>query len=391
MKKAKLDHEDIIYKLSKTKKAFIHYWMVLVDKELYLFYDNSKADLKKVTSISGCFIKDNGSEIIDHHKYYSFSVTSLEKQVTYYAKEKEVIKLWIYKIRKALDYRNVYDYYEIFATIQEEPNFIFKTGKSKRTLEKVLIKLIDKFKLTEDELIKIKTKIDFFRMCSHPCLIKFIDYFENSEFIFIVTEYYELKLSDYLENSELTDYFLILLLIQMLSAINYLHKFGITIKTIKPENITIKMNTNYKDSQFDIKLLNFCDSTIDDNEVKLGNFKNIESIFYLAPEQLKKEESGLEADIWSLGVVLFKAYSGNFPYEIDSKFDINAENLLYVINGSILRFPKKDWDLLKRKEIKEFLEMCLTKDPTSRPMIDELLELPFIKEIKVEMKKIKNN
>lgn len=94
---------------------------------------------------------------------------------------------------------------------------------------------------------------------------------------------------------------------QLISAIEYIHKVGIVHRDLKPENILLDHNNN-------VKLVDFGLS----NMYKPGETLKTAcgSPCYAAPEMIKGERYlGLNADIWSSGVVLFAMVCGFLPFE----------------------------------------------------------------------------
>ena len=59
---------------------------------------------------------------------------------------------------------------------------------------------------------------------------------------------------------------------------------------------------------------------------------------YCAPEIILGKNYGLEIDIWSLGIILYRIMSADLPYE-----DINKDKLVYKIIKTPVRFDDKIW------------------------------------------------
>ena len=90
-----------------------------------------------------------------------------------------------------------------------------------------------------------------------------------------------------------------------------------------------------------------------------------EEIGYCAPEVFEGGY-GMRSDVWSLGVLLFKAMTGVFPFsdhceeaipEATDPFDIIADFGIYS------------------KELLDFLQKCLVKDVNERSRVSELLDV----------------
>lgn len=103
-------------------------------------------------------------------------------------------------------------------------------------------------------------------------------------------------------------------LYQIAEAIKYLHSKGITHRDLKPDNILLKDNK-------DITLLKITDFGLSKMITSPNSFMKtrIGTPNYTAPEVLRANNTADTAythkiDIWSMGVVLFCALSGTFPF-----------------------------------------------------------------------------
>lgn len=94
---------------------------------------------------------------------------------------------------------------------------------------------------------------------------------------------------------------------QILSGVEYLHKLRVCHRDLKPENLLLDENKNIKIVDFGLSNIYKYGETL---KTACG------SPCYAAPEMIAgKRYHGLNADIWSTGVILYAMACGYLPFE----------------------------------------------------------------------------
>lgn len=118
------------------------------------------------------------------------------------------------------------------------------------------------------------------------------------------------------------------LAIQVASALAAAHQAGIVHRDIKPENLMLRHDGYAKVVDFGLaKLTQTAKPSIDTSlstmlQVETGTGVVMGTTAYMSPEQARGLELDARTDIWSLGVVLYEALSGNPPFKGNTASDL---------------------------------------------------------------------
>ena len=166
---------------------------------------------------------------------------------------------------------------------------------------------------------------------------------------------------------------------KILEGIQYCHEKNICHLDIKTANILL-------DEKYDPKITDFglAQEISDSKGIPLHKNSLVGTPQYVCPQiWLSESYKGIDADIFSLGVVLFNLMTGNYGFGVSVHKDP-------FYNLIINKFDKKYWNKIAIKvsriselseEFKTLYMRMVSFNPGKRPSIKEILNDPWMKEI----------
>ncbi|KAI3374268.1 hypothetical protein L3Q82_006115 [Scortum barcoo] len=268
-------------------------------------------------------------------------------------------------------------YYEMGEELGSGQFAIVRKCKEKNSNVEYAAKFIKKRRLSSSRRgvsrEEIEREVNILREIQHSNIITLHDIFENKTDVILILELVSGgELFDFLaEKESLTEEEATQFLKQILDGVQYLHSKRIAHFDLKPENIML-LDKNVPNPR--IKLIDFGIA----HQIKAGNeFKNIFGTpEFVAPEIVNYEPLGLEADMWSIGVITYILLSGASPFLGETKQET-------LTNISAVNYDFDEEYFSNTSELaKDFIRRLLVKDPKKRMTIDDSLEHPWIKVIK---------
>lgn len=218
----------------------------------------------------------------------------------------------------------------------------------------------------------IKDEIFIQKSLEHPRVVKIKFYGEDQNNVYIIEELCEnhslrdlIRTRKYLTEIEVQSY-----MFQIIQGLKYIHSNNIIHLDLKPGNI-------FLDEKLGIKIGDF-GLNIQTRKCSERFFTFRGTLGYAAPEVIKPEKKGYsyEADIWSLGIIMYNLLTGDIPF-------YNEED---TVNGE-LYFPDErpnSQDNIKGKEkivisnvAKDLIRQILVKDYKKRPGLMQILYHDF--------------
>ena len=305
----KNNYSGYIYKIKNGKMIKIYF--KLFYKDLFFYKNQIDSGHHGMHNLSGLFLKEEPTKILEDITYYSFSIIFPSKKHIYYCDNKTDFKNWIKYLRIATNYSNILQLYEIKEAIGIGSFSTVKKAINKVTHQYVAVKIMNKHKMNSSRLESALTEIEIMKICQFPYIIKFIDSYENLDFIFIFMEYCPGgTLTDFLKKREYTinEKLASSIIYKMCLAINYFHSYGIAHRDLKPENVL--MTSDNDDA--DIRILDFgLGKIIGPSEKCIEPYG---TIIYCAPEIILGLPYSKSVDSWSLGIITYVLLFGRIPF-----------------------------------------------------------------------------
>lgn len=229
--------------------------------------------------------------------------------------------------------------YEILEELGEGSYAKVKLIKDKKTEDLFALKVYRRSQLT-DELRKqnLSLEISLLASLKHPGIVSFIKAVEAKNHIYIIMEFVsKVSLYDFIDaqGGRLSEYIAKRIFYQLVQAVNYLHSKSIVHRDLKIQNILLQSINS-------VKLIDF-GFACEDQKLKI--FCGTPS--YMAPEIVERQPyKGKPADIWALGVILYKMLTGLFPFKASSENELYKKISKLQYNTSIIN-NKLGADLLK--------------------------------------------
>uniref|UniRef100_A0A671X3G8 non-specific serine/threonine protein kinase n=1 Tax=Sparus aurata TaxID=8175 RepID=A0A671X3G8_SPAAU len=217
---------------------------------------------------------------------------------------------------------------------------------------------------------EIEREVDILQQIQHPNIVTLHDVYENRTDVVLILELVSGgELFDFLAQKEsLSEEEATQFIKQILEGVNYLHARKIAHFDLKPENIML-LDKNVPLPR--IKLIDFGLA----HKIEAGvEFKNIFGTpEFVAPEIVNYEPLGLEADMWSIGVITYILLSGASPFLGETKQDT-------LRNISAINYEFDEEFFCHTSEpAKKFISQLLEKDKKKRLTIQDALNHPWIK------------
>lgn len=192
-------------------------------------------------------------------------------------------------------------------------------------LKYVLIPMEAEPSAVEDSQIAISREFRMLASLHHPNVIGVLDYgFDNNQRPFFTMDFIEdARTITEAGKGQPTEEKIVLLL-QMLQALVYLHRRGIIHRDLKPANVLVTTDNIVKVLDFGLSRNNATASN--SLHTKTGG-----TLAFSAPELYMSKPATPVSDLYSVGVIAYELFAGRYPFP--------AKNMALLINGILYNMP----------------------------------------------------
>jgi len=248
---------------------------------------------------------------------------------------------------------------------------VFLCRDLKQRSKPVALKTLSKnFSKNSPQAKKLRDEMLLSMSVEHPNIVRVYDYVEEPEFIGFSMEYAEggdlaLLLSKYqrLGIAHALD-----LVSQIAKGLFAIHSAGLIHRDVKPENILIFGENEFKIGDFGIASLSDSANIYEQEELEC-------TPHYVSPELIKDGEVSAKLDIYSLGVVAYEVITGVCPYQGACEIETFRNQL----SADLL--PPIELQNDCPQALSELVMRLLARDPSQRfeNIAELILALEFLK------------
>ncbi len=365
-----LEHEGELWKKGRRTGAMTRRWYYLCQNFLYWYKDQETHIPKGSLFLEGSYVSVCNDQMA--RGYFGIRIHTAsahgDQERVLYCKDARERDEWMSVLTRAC--RTV-AFEQVYRRVKELGQGRFSQVVEVQNRDTGLhyaVKIINKNELKPEEKELLRTEIAILRLVQHPHIIRLEDVFETGGTMYIVMEL--IKGGELFDNivgrSRFTEDEARQLIKPLVDAVAYLHSLGIVHRDIKPENILCG------DKVHDVSIADFgLSKLVHPNEVMT---MPCGTLTYVAPEVLSMQGYHMEADMWSIGVIMYLVVRGRLPYDGDEQ-----QAIVQRILHEPLDFSSGVWAHWSKRGV-EFIQKLLEKNPSRRLTARQALQHPWLRQ-----------
>lgn len=250
--------------------------------------------------------------------------------------------------------------------------------------QQVAIKVL-RPEVARNAALRARFKQEAEMLCSldHPGIVKFLNYVETAEGVFLIMEYVKgMTLEDFIskKNGLIVESKAYPLICEILDAFAYAHSKGIVHRDIKPANIIIQDDGHIKIMDFGIAQI-VSEANVTDSKAIMG------TPAYMSPEQIYGKDIDARSDIYSIGVLIHNMLTGRAPYDstlltaqeikrrvvkdnmprMVETYPYISDKIQAVVDKATQKVPEARYQSCM--EMKSAVKKAIAPDPISKPLL----------------------
>ncbi len=245
--------------------------------------------------------------------------------------------------------------------------------------------------LTQDENFwnQFKVEAQALAKIHHPNIVVIYNFRPSDHGFYIAMEYVKgTPFSEYIKKRGKVAWpECVVLIKQILSALDASHKTGIVHRDIKPSNLIVNDQNFVKITDFGLAKIHDAGIKTDDSTVSLDT---VGTLFYMPPEEIRGlSKVDHRGDIYSVGMTMYEAIAGRLPFDKNaSGYDVQksiVEQPFSHINKYVPSLPKplgrvimKAIEKEPHKRFQSTGEMLTALDRCTSKAVSERKSTPFI-------------
>lgn len=236
-------------------------------------------------------------------------------------------------------------------------------AKCLRTKIEVAIKMINKKMMQAAGMVnRVRQEVTIHSRLKHPSILELYNFFEDANYVYLILELcHNGELQHYIKQKILGENEAANIMKQVVKGIKYLHSHNILHRDISLSNLLLTKDMQVKIADFGLAAQLNCP---EEKHMTMCGTPN-----FISPEVASRNSHGLQADVWSLGCLLYTLLVGKPPFDTQG------------VKSTLNKVVNANYELPAHlsAEAKDLIYNLLQKNPNDRITLDQILEHSFIR------------